>query len=180
MLIPYTHFNFFIANSYQYVNHIQGKLIFNFEEYVKSQVHYNITVDLYERDFKLYVRVLKSIREGKINSEVMKVLGYFYRDISFIVLRSLNKYKDCFFDFDIVVKLEGLPSYTIYLEDVRENIDSIIHMRKPDTELTPVDGIEFFKLVEPAYRTEIPIKDVVCKAATLYYFSKNAVNIKWR
>lgn len=181
MVIPYTHFNFFIANSYQSVDSIEGKLIFDFEEYVKSQVHYNITSDLFEREFKVYANALKALRKKQITSDVYLALGYFYKDISFMVLKSLNKLKDCFFDFDIVVNIKNLTKCNIYLDDIKEQIEDVSKMKKPNKGELGVDVIPFLKLIDDdVLETDIILKEVVCKAAVLYHFSETAIKIEWR
>lgn len=181
MIVPFTHFNYYLAHAYYPVDAITGHIIFDFHEYVKSQVHFNIASDLFKRDFKIYVRVLKILQSdnAKITSDVLLVLGYFYEDLANIVLQTINKTGDCGFDFDISVKLKGVSEYTVNLEEVRENLSDVLNLIQPRHRDT-VDGISFMRGINADKRSNLQLSDVICKAATLSHFVKTPPIIKWR
>lgn len=179
--IPYTHYNYFIVQAYYSLDSISGKVVFDFHEYVKSQVHYNVTHDLFNRELKTYVDAYKAITapNPEITSDVMLVLGYFYQDIANIVLQSVNKNGECNFDFDISVRLNGLTEYTADLNEVRQNVTDALNLVKPKSKGS-IFGINFIRGLQSNRRSTLQVTDVFCKATALHHLSKAPVIIKWR
>lgn len=94
-------------------------LLIKYSDYVKSQVHLNISSDLYDRPLSVYVNALRYLRgDKKYYAFALKVLRYFYLDISkFLINNKCDVRLRVLIDVDL-----GLPERKYSFVDVQEEI----------------------------------------------------------
>ncbi|MDU8988498.1 MAG: hypothetical protein E7H54_04895 [Clostridium perfringens] len=81
--LRYDRLNIVIINSYlpAYIHIFRYDFNIGLIDYIKSQIHYDITTKTNSRDYLVYVRALKFLRgDKKYREQFYKVLKYFYED----------------------------------------------------------------------------------------------------
>lgn len=126
-LVPFDRYNCIIVNSFQDLKShlgIPNGLVFSFEEYVKSQVHFPLMVYKPGRTIEQYLETYKFLVEtnSQFSSDTfddfVKVVRYFYEDLSSTMLNCSPSEPDNF-NFYINFNVEGLaPKRNLKEEDM--------------------------------------------------------------
>lgn len=106
------------------------ELDIDFLNYVKSQVHLNISDDLYHRPFREYIDALRFLTKGyeMYQCSAEKVLRYFYSDMAGFLIKNPNNVKLCI----RVGNQLPLPVARFSLTEVKRELE----------ELASVDSVE--------------------------------------
>ena len=105
--VPYSEFNYILANCEEDVFDIPTNLTFDFKEYVKSQIHFPLVTRIKHRNLSDYLEVLNALEEKRISDEAIpkyiKVLKFFYQDIGHSILNTKSINNDSDFRFYVHV-----------------------------------------------------------------------------
>lgn len=97
-----------------------------FSDYVKSQVHLNVSSDLYDRPLGDYVKALRYLNGAKkYASSAIKVLNYFYLDMAYFLVNNLDDINlflevDC--ELDIPVKVYSVSQVK---DEILKMVDTV-------------------------------------------------------
>lgn len=95
----------------------------SFDAYVKSQVHLNLTDDLFSRPFRKYVHAMRFLQsqEEYYRKDTSSVLRWFYRDMAYFLIH--NRENICL-RIEVPDCLE-LPEVVYYLPEVQEEFRQV-------------------------------------------------------
>ena len=128
-IVPYTHYNYVLCNSLRSMYLIPTNLVFTFEEYVKSQLHFPLVSLVEGRSIDDYYRALNYL-ENKVSSHeselsLRNVISWFYGDVAKSILgcRKQNT-EDFSFSVDSISCCE-IPKQRILASDIQKSLGSV-------------------------------------------------------
>lgn len=123
--LKFDRLNIVIINSYlpEYCHIFKYDFVISFMEYIKSQIHYDITTKTNSRDDLVYVRALKYLRgDEKYREHFTKALRYFYEDLYKVAVNLKAHF----------VKNESLAFQVSLMPTIEENMTEV-HLREVET-----------------------------------------------
>lgn len=128
LVVPYTHYNFVLCNSLRSVYLLPSNLVFTFEEYVKSQLHFPLVSLNHGRSIDDYYKTLNYLDNDTdsldVKNSLQNVISWFYVDVAKSVF-GCRKENDYDFSFSVdSVSIDGVPKQRILDTDVKKNLGS--------------------------------------------------------
>lgn len=100
LTVPYYKMNYLLINCKKHLWDVNVDYCFSFYEYVKGQLQFPLTPNIYRRDLALYKDVYLYLEEDRFTdkSTICKVLRFFYEDL-FDTFRVLNLKTSFYLDY---------------------------------------------------------------------------------
>ena len=184
MLVPYYQVNPYIVNSVRsyYSNLAQVYPMITFEEYVKSQLHFNIVGALYDRQLVVYKKCYEFMQGLPTGcDEYIKVLFWYYEDINKYVvadIKNILKVEDFSIINTNVPKLDMVTSEILDLKDIYNDLVCILETGNANFKLSTINYFSFLDQFPAQLRMTLKPSKLLAEAVASYKMSKDKILYK--
>lgn len=161
----------------------ESDLQISFEDYIKSQIHYNVLVYINNRNLPDYNSAYNYLCGRTDNIEAYKrVLRYYYEDIANLIFSlDMDRIQDFSIIGDNVIpRCDGIATVEIQLNQYQQDLESAYV--QPGIENSDVDLALAMNTIPTAYSTKSD-RRLVAEGSLLRYFAKTdgeISHITWR
>ena len=161
----------------------ESDLQISFEDYIKSQIHYNVLVYINNRNLPDYNSAYNYLCGRTDNIEAYKrVLRYYYEDVANLIFSlDMDRIQDFSIIGDNVIpRCDGIATVEIQLNQYQQDLESAYV--QPGIENSDVDLALAMNTIPTAYSTKSD-RRLVAEGSLLRYFAKidgEISHITWR